>query len=234
MKGALIKRIIENDIEKFQVQMIIDISSKTALDDFKRNLIFDYAVVVNNDVQAYKHYYDPDTNIFTDEHGVQVYPPLSYDEIINNLSKNVAELRYEVNINDLSLDEVKEYIIKKNKNNLEKYLYDNPMVYNNKHYTVTSDKQNQLTGVLQAYSYAQSIGKEIPLTWNETGEECVPYTFEELVTLYLKMLEYVKPIVTYQQHNEILIKNAESVDEILQVDIDFSKYEPVDVNTPEE
>ena len=85
MKGALIKRIIEDDIEKFQVQMIIDISSKTALDDFKRNLIFDYAVVVNNDVQAYKHYYDPNTNIFTDEHGVQVYPPLSYDEIINNL-----------------------------------------------------------------------------------------------------------------------------------------------------
>jgi hypothetical protein len=144
MKGALIKRIIENDIEKFQVQMIIDISSKTALDDFKRNLIFDYAVVVNNDVQAYKHYYNPDTNIFTDEHGVQVYPPLSYDEIINNLSKNVAELRYEVNINDLSLDEVKEYIIKKNKNNLEKYLYNNPMVYNHKLYTVTSDSRISL------------------------------------------------------------------------------------------
>ena len=234
MKGALIKRTTWGGKDVCQVQLVVDISNTQALDDFRVNLNYDYALIVNNDVVAWDNFYDENTGIITDKAGNRVYPPATQDEILFKLSRDVDRLTYNVNTNELTLDELKEYLIAKNKNNLEKYLYDHPMVYDHKVYTVSSDKQNQLTGVLQAYTYAKSIGIELPLTWNETGAECVPYSFEALVMLYLKMLEYVKPIVTYQQHNEILIRNAKTADEAISVDIDFSGFEPVNVNIPHE
>ena len=231
MKGALIKKVHydmsatnKESYDQYEVNLVVDITDKKSLEDFRRNMDYDYAVVVNDDVRVF-NLYDPQTGIFTDTAGNRIYPPLTYDETVFKLAREVAELNFTVNTNELTLDELKDYMIRKNKNNLERYLFNNPMVYKNKTYTVTSDKQNQLTGVLQAYNYAKAIGIDIPLTWNETGEECTSYTFEELVTLYLKILEYVKPIVTYQQHNEIRIREAKTVDEVLAIDIDFAFYD---------
>lgn len=231
MKGALIKSIfydMSNNPDKesyyrLEVTKVVDVSSEYALNDFKNNLDCAYAIPVNDDVKPFM-WYDPDANIIYNQNNERVFPPLSADEKIKKLTNEIASLTYNVDESSLTLEELKDYLIKKNKKNLEDYLYNNPMKIGEKTYTVTSDKQNQLTGILNAYTYAKSIGVTIDLSWNETGKECTPYTFEELVSIYLQMLDYVKPIVTYQQHNEILIRNATTVDEAQSIDITFEKY----------
>lgn len=232
MKGALIKSIFYDmsnvpDKESYyqlEVTQIVDVSSEYSLEDFRKNTGCAYALPVSDDVKLFM-VYDPDKGIICDNTtGERVYPPLSSEEEIKRLKNEIAELTYDVDESQLTLDELKDYLIRKNKKNLEDYLFNNPMVIDGKTYTVTSDKQNQLTGMLNAYTYAQAIGVTVPLSWNETGEECTPYTFEELVALYLQMLNYVKPIVTYQQHNEILIRTATTAEEAQAIDIDFKKY----------
>ena len=240
MKGALIKSIFykggingdEEDMYRLEVERVVEVSSEMSLKDIKNIGEYPYAVAVDDSVTP-GMIYDPETDTISTWSGVRVYPPVSTTETIRKLVSEVNEITYNVDTSSLTLEELKDYLIKKNKNNLERYLENHPMVTNGKTYTVTSDKQNQLTGVLNAYTLAQAAGMEIPLTWNETGEECTPYTFEELVGLYLEMLAYVKPIVTYQQHAEISIRNAQTVEEVMAIDIDFTGYGEPTVETGE-
>ena len=226
MRAALICSCLYFDttenIEKsrFEVVKIVNVVSELVLNDLRNNFDYTYAIVVNDDVQV-GMIYEPSNSIIYDINGNQIFPSPSTEEIVTNLKNKINQLTYNVNTDDLDLDELKEYLIRKSKNNLSNYLYEHPMTYKDKTYTITEDKQNQLTGLLNAYTYAKAIEQEIPLTWNETGGVCEPYTFEELVALYLTMLNVVKPIVTYQQHQEILIRQATTKELALAVDITF-------------
>lgn len=230
MKAALIKKVIIDqglDCESsyYTVDKIADVSSRQSADDLAKNFSYDYVMIVDQSVKK-GMIFNPESNIITNVQGDTVYPPTSATENISKLQNEIAELTYNVDESKLSLEELKDYLIRKNKKNLSDYLYNHPMTYNNKTYTITEDKQSQLTGLLQAYQYAKAIGLDIELSWNETGGECTPYTFEELVEIYLQMLNIVKPIVTYQQHIEIEIRNAETKEEIQAIDITFENYDP--------
>lgn len=235
MKGALIKVVgsnvgLSDESYKYIVDRICDVTNLVSLNDMRKNYDCEYGIPCDSTVKV-GMLYNPETNIISDIDGNQVFPPKSATEEINTLNDIINELTYNVDENSLSLNDLKEYLIKKNKKNLEQYLYDHPMVITTedgktKTYTITEDKQNQLTGVLNAYTYAKAIGVDIPLTWNETNGLCEPYTFETLVGLYLQMLNTVKPIVTYQQEQEIKIRKALSKEEAQAIDIDFSDYKP--------
>lgn len=236
MKGALIRVVgtnvgLSDESYKYIVDRICDVANLVSLNDMRKNYEYEYGIPCDSTVRA-GMLYDPETNIISDVDGNQVFPPKSATEEIDTLNGIINELTYNVDENSLSLADLKEYLIKKNKKNLEQYLYDHPMIVNTedgktKSYTITEDKQNQLTGVLNAYTYAKAIGVDVPLTWNETNGLCEPYTFEALVGLYLQMLNTVKPIVTYQQEQEIKIREASSKEEAQAIDIDFSNYNPV-------
>lgn len=235
MKGALIKVFgsnvgLSDESYKYVVDRLCDVTNLVSLNDMRKNYDCEYGIPCDSTVKV-GMLYNPETNIISDTDGNQVFPPKSATEEINTLNDIINELTYNVDENSLSLDDLKEYLIKKNKKNLEQYLYDHPMIVNTaegktKTYTITEDKQNQLTGVLNAYTYAKAIGVDIPLTWNETNGLCEPYTFEALVGLYLQMLNTVKPIVTYQQEQEIKIREALTKEEVQAIDIDFSDYKP--------
>lgn len=233
LKGALIKSIFYKggingdgeDMYRLEVERVVEVSSEMSLKDIKKMGDYPYAMIVDDNVKP-GMIYNPETDAIYTWTGYRVYPPASTIETINKLVNEVNEITYNVDTSSLTLDELKDYLIRKNKNNLEKYLDSHPMLDEaGRVYTVTSDKQNQLTGVLNAYTLARAVGMEVPLTWNERGQECTPYAFEELVSLYLQMLAYVKPIVTYQQHAEIEIKAAETIEAALAVDIDFVGYD---------
>ena len=233
LKGALIKSIFYKggingdgeDMYRLEVERVVEVSSEMSLKDIKKMGEYPYAIIVDENVKP-GMIYNPETDAIYTWTGYRVYPPASTIETINKLVNEVNEITYNVDTSSLTLDELKDYLIRKNKYNLEKYLDNHPMLdESGRVYTVTSDKQNQLTGVLNAYTLARAAGMEVPLTWNERGQECTPYAFEELVALYLQMLAYVKPIVTYQQHAEIEIKGAETKEAALAVDIDFEGYD---------
>lgn len=238
MKGAIVKSIVYNEncgdaeYTKLQVTNIIEVTNSTSLNDSRVNFDGLYAVAVDGNVSV-GNIYDPDTNSFFDDSGLKVYPPESAIQEIAALTDTINELTYNVDEDKLTLDELKEYLIKKNKKNLSDYLYKHPMTYNDKQYTITEEKQNQLTGILNAYNYAKAIGVDIPLTWNQTGGLCESYTFEQLVAIYLQMLNVVKPIVTYQQEQEIKIMNAKTKEEALAVDITFDRYDVTSVTDSE-
>jgi len=226
-KVALIDSVKEyNGTEnnnKIKVVNIIELQNLSSLDDMRRFMNVPYIMSVNNDVKI-GMLYDPNTNIIYNELGDQVYPPMTPDLILQKVYKAVKELTFTQDLEDLSLTELQNYLIKKSKKNLEIYLENHPMKYNNKYYTVTSSKQNQLTELLNAYKFADNVDKELELYWNETGKEFETYTYEDLINVYLAMLEYVKPIVVYQQQIETQIRKTNDTSVLVNIDISFDNY----------
>lgn len=109
---------------------------------------------------------------------------------------------------------------------LEKYLTDNPLLYTDKkYYAVTLEKQNLLTGNLLAYQLELQLGVEDPeLEWNATGDECIPWTFEDLSALAIAIKYYVKPYVAHQRKIEKeVITPCATVEELNNVVIDYEE-----------
>lgn len=227
-KVAIINAVNELDsdnkqIEKLKVTDVITVEKLESINDIRRYINCPYTMTVNDTVKT-GMYYDAEKQIITDEFGEQIYPNISPDLTLYKLNEQVKELTFNKDISTMPLEDVHEYLIKKNKRNLELFLESNPMKYNDKYYTVTSDKQNQLTGLLNAYRFAKDINIDIDLTWNETGKECEPYTYEQLVQIYLAMLSYIKPLVTHQQETELRIKETNDFMQAGRIDITFDSF----------
>lgn len=127
------------------------------------------------------------------------------------------------------LEEDKENRIAESKSMLAQFLADNPLLWKDgKYYSVTQEKQNQLTSVISLYTIAQQKGESYDLKWNATGEECVPWTIENLTQLALDIASYVQPQVAYQQSKEIEIKNCTTSEEVAAVVIE---YVPININS---
>lgn len=107
---------------------------------------------------------------------------------------------------------------------LAKWLNDNPILYTDgKYYSVTEEKQALLNGNLASYERATKAGIEYSLKWNSTGEECIEWSYDDLLALSLSIAAYVAPKVTKQQNIELDIKACETMDEINTILIDYDR-----------
>lgn len=138
-------------------------------------------------------------------------------------------IKIEVNENDPTIIKVlKEDLILKSKENLAKYLQTHPLksYCHNKteggYYNCTQEKQNELAGLLLSHNIATNLGQEDVLTWNETEKVCEVYTLEELSQLALEIKEYVKPLVSMQQHMEADIRALNTQQELKSINIEFT------------
>ena len=138
-------------------------------------------------------------------------------------------IKIEVNENDpTTIKILKEDLILKSKENLEKYLQTHPLksYCHNKteggYYNCTQEKQNSLAGLLLSHTIATNLGQEDVLTWNETEEMCEVYTLEELSQLALEMKEYVKPLVSMQQYIEATIRASNTQQELKSINVEFT------------
>ena len=138
-------------------------------------------------------------------------------------------IKIEVNENDPTIIKVlKEDLILKSKENLEKYLQTHPLksychnTTEGGYYNCTQEKQNALAGLLLSHTIATNLGQEDTLTWNETEKVCEVYTLEELSQLALEMKEYVKPLVSMQQHMEADIRALNTQEELKSINIEFT------------
>ena len=108
--------------------------------------------------------------------------------------------------------------IQKSKADLEAYLLSHPLAWTDgETYSITEEKQNQLMGTLIA---AQLDGKKPE--WNTSGGVCREWELSELSALAIAIKDRVKALVKYQQTQELAIKEAESLEELNQLDIDYS------------
>lgn len=119
--------------------------------------------------------------------------------------------------------EYKQFKIQASKEELAQFLVSHPIKWKDgKYYSVTQEKQSQLTSIIATYQIEVQTNPSAVITWNSTGEECVEWNINELCALAVAIKDYVKPMVTYQQEKEIEIRNCKSVAEVDAVEIDYS------------
>jgi hypothetical protein len=155
--------------------------------------------LANKIVQAYPFY-----NFVTNEHG-----ELIDIEVLENPNK---------------LLELKQVKVSHSKQQLEEFLQNNPLQFTDgKFYSVTKEKQTLLANALQVYQMKVQAGLPSALKWNATGEECTEWTLEDLSALALAIADYVEPLVTKQQALEVQIRNAETLEELDLIKIDYEE-----------
>ncbi len=107
--------------------------------------------------------------------------------------------------------------IKKSKADLEAYLLSHPLTWTDgEQYSMTEEKQNQLTSTLMA---AQLDGKKPE--WNTSGGVCKEWELSELSSLAIAIKNCVKILVKYQQSKEIEIQASTTIAEVEQIEIDY-------------
>lgn len=121
----------------------------------------------------------------------------------------------------LTFDEIKAKAIGETREILAKTL-EAPIRFNDKHYSVTLEKQNLLSAQLGLYGLNTQAGIETKLTWNATGEPCEPWTFEALLTLSNTIAAHVKPLAQLQREAEVSIGKAENEKEVRDVITEYA------------
>lgn len=120
------------------------------------------------------------------------------------------------------LTQGKEERILQSKDDLAAYLEAHPLLWTDgKYYSITSEKQQWLTSKLFSAAAAKAAGEEYPLTWNDTEEVCRAWTYEDLWALARVIDTRVTALVTYQQTQEVAIRNAATQEELDAVVVDY-------------
>ena len=148
---------------------------------------------------------------------------------INNLNKymivdNIIIEKPDDSIVLNDIEDFRNYKIKQSKEILSEWLGNNPMLYTDgKRYSVTSEKQSLLNSNLASYERAKAAGIDYPLKWNSTGDECLDWSYEDLVALSLSIAGYVAPKVSKQQAIEVAINNCNTIEEVNEIVINYDE-----------
>lgn len=120
------------------------------------------------------------------------------------------------------LDAIKEQRIAQSKTDLAAYLESNPLLWmDGQYYSITAEKQAQLTGKIMAATMAQTLSQPYTLTWNSTGEVCKEWTLVDLSALAFAIDSRVTALVSYQQTQEVAIRNATTREELDGIVVDY-------------
>lgn len=111
--------------------------------------------------------------------------------------------------------------IKKSKADLEAYLLSHPLTWTDgEQYSMTEEKQNQLTSTLMA---AQLDGKKPE--WNTSGGVCREWELAELTGLAVAIKDRVKALVKYQQTQELAMREATTLARLEEIEVDYDTVE---------
>lgn len=120
------------------------------------------------------------------------------------------------------LDTMKADKIAKSKADLATYLESHPIQWTDGlEYSITAEKQSQLMGKLMAATMAKSAGNTYDLTWNSTGEVCKSWELADLTALAFAIDARVTALVSYQQHQEVDMRNAATQEALDAIEVDY-------------
>ena len=112
--------------------------------------------------------------------------------------------------------------IAESKAQLSDYLLAHPMQWiDGQRYAITAEKQQQLTGKIMSATLAAQTGTPYSLTWNATGEECQAWTLENLTALAFAIDARVTSLVSYQQTQEVAMRDAPTLEELEAIPVDY-------------
>ena len=154
---------------------------------------------------------------------------LSEEQLVNAIIKNFITTEEYTEImggEEAALNGIKASAIAKTKTALEDYLASHPYTTEDgKSYSVTFEKQTLLANEIASYQLATAAKQPYQLTWNTTGDECTNMTIEEMTALALAINAYVKPLISYQQAQEVAIRNATTIEAVLAINTDYTSVE---------
>lgn len=163
------------------------------------------------------------------------YEILNNDKVINIIEANEEFCKnycgennytYRIKVKEVDLEEFKKDKINYSKEQLALYLQNNPMLWTDgKYYSVTQEKQSQLTSNIATYEIESKTNPSAVITWNSTGEECEEWNINDLCVLAVAIRNYVKPMVSYQQAIEVQINNCSTEEEINNIEINYSSVD---------
>lgn len=120
------------------------------------------------------------------------------------------------------LTQQKEALIAQSKNDLEAYLLNNPIQWiDGNYYSITAEKQAQLTSKIIEATMAQTLSQPYTLTWNSTGDVCTEWELSDLYALAFAIDARVTALVSYQQVKEVAIRNAGTKEELDTIVVDY-------------
>lgn len=117
----------------------------------------------------------------------------------------------------IPLDTLKADKIAQSKMDLADYLAAHPLQWTDgEYYSITAEKQAQLTSTLVC---AQADGQ--PPEWNSTGGVCRAWDVQELTALGVAIKNRVKSLVSYQQTQEVAMRNAATQEALEAIVVDY-------------
>lgn len=120
------------------------------------------------------------------------------------------------------LHEIQSERIAQSKVDLAVYLESHPLQWTDgEYYSITAEKQQQLTSKIMAATMAQSLSTNYNLTWNSTGKVCKEWTLQDLSALAFAIDSRVTALVSYQQTQEVAMRNATTQEELDSIVVDY-------------
>ena len=92
-------------------------------------------------------------------------------------------------------------------------------------YGVTEADQNEMALNLQQYQVQKAAGREAVLEWHTRKKQCHTFTEEQYTALLLAIIDYVYPYRRYQESVKEAIYNAETLEAVRAVVIDYGSVE---------
>lgn len=118
--------------------------------------------------------------------------------------------------------------IAQSKKDLATYLETHPISWTDgEQYSITAEKQAQLTGKIMAASMAQTLSQPYTLTWNSTGQVCREWTLQDLSALAFAIDARVTALVSYQQTQEVAMRSAATREELDAIVVDYNSVPEV-------
>lgn len=167
---------------------------------------------------------------------VTLAQPSDIGTIVPQLQERIAELEKELlaataepDPSQMDLATLKEYLVGKSKENLETFLFQNPITSSchqatSAEYSVTFEKQTQLNNAIALCTIHEQLGDSYTPSWNSHNGQCTyDWTKTELVQLAIEIEAFVKPYISKQQSMESQIRNASTKEEAQAVSITFEK-----------
>lgn len=122
----------------------------------------------------------------------------------------------------IPLETLKIEKIAQSKTKLADYLAAHPLQWTDGlEYSITAEKQSQLMGKLFAATIAGTKHEPYDLTWNSTGEVCKSWELADLTALAFAIDARVTALVSYQQTQEVAMRNAATQEELEAIVVDY-------------
>lgn len=118
-----------------------------------------------------------------------------------------------------NLEEVQAFRQEQNKGALAAYLAEATVEFNGKQYGVTEEDQTEMQAMVMQYQMLSQAGVPTQLEWHAKHEECTTFTLEQMVQLVSLIKAFVLPHMSRMQEIKARIYQAETVEEVMNIDI---------------